>query len=215
MESTLRRAVGLLGAGFLVLGAVFPRPGAASDFYGAFTYQMSLPMGTTQDYIESGSFRGAGLDIHLMQSPRVSVGALLAWNVFHEETDRAITFDGSRGSPGAIGGAQNRYLNVFPMMASVHYYLGEAGKSARPFVGLGAGGFVVKQALDMGLSSIEETSWEWGVAPVAGVVLPIRPQTGILLNVRYNQAFTGEERLGEDFKLSYWSMNAGITWRGE
>ena len=185
----------------------FSIPASAQDWYGAVTYQVAFPTGDTKDFTNEVSFRGMGLDFRKAIQPNTTVGLNLGWNVFHERTTELLNV----GGMGHISGTQDRYINAFPIMLSAHRYLGQDGK-ARPYAGLSLGGFVVSQKFDLGLSSLKNDEWEWGFAPELGVVFPLPEARYVILNGKFNGAFTGESLGNSSFHLQYFSLNVGFAW---
>ena len=193
----------------LALAGYFLQPTsslAQGQWFGAATYEVSLPTGDAKKFTDATSFRGFGLDFRKAIQPGTTVGLFFGWNVFHERTSETIPLQ-----IGALTGVQDRYINSFPMMLNVHRYFGQEG-SARPYAGLNAGGFIVTQRLDIGLSSLQRDGWEWGLAPEVGVIIPLNYTTKFMINGKYNYAFTGESIANNDFKLAYWGLNAGFVW---
>ena len=179
-------------------------------WYGAATYQISVPFGDTKEIIDATSFIGFGLDFRYIFMEKTSVGFTLGWNVFHERSTETTQLDTQ--NPGAITGTQDNYLNSFPIMANIHYHFGERG-GIRPYVGLNAGGFYMLQEFAIGIVALENNGWEWGIAPEAGVIIPVDMEWGIMVNGKYNYAFTGESAVGTDINHSYLSLNIGFVWR--
>jgi outer membrane protein W len=180
------------------------------SWFGAATYQISIPLGDTKEYTDATSFRGVGLDFRYLIDRQYSVGLFFGWNVFYERRTETAQLDTQ--NPGALTGTQDRYLNSFPIMANVHYYFGESG-GIRPYVGLNAGGFIMLQEFAIGIVALENDRWEWGIAPEAGVIIPMDREWAIMVNGKYNYAFTGESALGTDINHSYVGLNIGFVWR--
>jgi len=176
------------------------------QWYGAFTYSVSIPTGDTKTFIEEISWRGIGLDYRYMIDRTYSVGLSFGWNVLYERSTRTTQTDN-----GAVTGTSDRTMNAFPIMANIHYYFGER-KSIRPYVGLNAGGYVMNQRFEIGVFAWERDSWEWGIAPEAGVVIPVERDFGIILNGKYNYALTGEDVFETTINHTYWQINAGFVW---
>jgi len=202
-----------LGVAILLAGACclgLPRAGHAQQWYGAATYQISFPLGDTKDRIDEVSYRGFGLDFRKTISPGTTAGLLFGWNVFYERTHETTQLE--TNPPGAVTGTQDRTLNVFPIMVGVHRYLGQRGR-ALPYAGVSAGGYIFLQRLGIGISVIDNDRWDWGIAPEAGVVVPLERGSVLVVNGRYNYAFTGESVGGEDINHQWWGINVGFAWR--
>jgi hypothetical protein len=175
-------------------------------WYGALTYSVSIPSGDTKTFTDEISWRGVGLDYRYLIDRQYSIGLFFGWNVFYQRTDKTTEIGN-----GAITGTSDRYINAFPIMANIHYYFGER-KSIRPYIGLNAGGYYMLQRFELGVAAWQEDQWQWGIAPEAGVVVPVERGFGIMLNGKYNYAFTGESVFGTDINNSYWQINAGVVW---
>ena len=115
--------------------------------------------------------------------------------------------------PGAVTGTQDRTLNVFPIMASVHRYLTQRGGKATPFFGVNAGGYIMLQRLAIGVVAIDNDRWDWGIAPEAGLIFHLQRGANLLVSGKYNYAFTGESVGGADINHQWWSLNMGFAWR--
>ncbi|HEY7751926.1 MAG TPA: hypothetical protein VH917_06505 [Ignavibacteriaceae bacterium] len=196
----------------IVIGIVCALPmnsALAQKWYGAATYQVSMPFGDTKEFTDEISWLGWGLEYRSTMDKNSTLGVMFGWNVFHERTSETAQFEGE--IPGAISGTQDRYINSFPIMASAHYYFLEKG-SPRPFVGLNAGGAYTMQRFAIGVSLIDTDRWVWGVAPEAGVIFPVDREFGIMLNARYNYYFPVEGPLGRDISHNYLGIGIGFIW---
>ena len=176
------------------------------QWYGALTYSVSIPSGDTKTFTDEISWRGVGLDYRYLIDRKFSIGLFFGWNVFYQRTDKTTQTDN-----GAVTGTSDRYINAFPIMANIHYYFGKR-KSIRPYVGLNAGGYIMNQRFAIGISAWQEDQWQWGIAPEAGLIIPVERDFGIMLNGKYNYAFTGQGVFGRDINNSYWQVNAGFVW---
>jgi hypothetical protein len=177
------------------------------QWFGALTYSVSIPSGDTKTFVDEISWRGVGLDYRYLIDRKYSVGLFFGWNVFYQRTNKTTEIEN-----GAVTGTSDRYLNFFPIMANIHYYFGER-KSVRPYVGLNAGGYYVNQRFAIGVFLWEDDSWQWAIAPEAGVAIPVERDFGILLNGKYNYAFTGQSVFGTDVNNSFWQVNVGVIWQ--
>jgi outer membrane protein W len=150
-----------------------------------------------------------GLNFRYLTSPNLTVGLYFGWHVFYERAFREINLE-QEGIPGTLSGSQDRWLNSFPMMLNAHFYLGDRG-DMRPYVGVNAGGFLFAQRIGLGVFTAHEDRWDWGIAPEVGIVVPTSRHTGLLLNARYQMAFTGEI-FGFDAMHEYYGFGVGFVW---
>src|SRR5688572_23953929 len=97
----------------------------------AVTYNIGFPSGDFNDYIDgSTSFRGVGLELFSMIKPTVAVGFEGAWSLFYKKANEKVYTEGTA----SISGAQFRYTNMVPLLATVKYFKTTDGP-AKPFVG--------------------------------------------------------------------------------
>jgi len=195
--------------GVLLLAAVsiiLPSRGSAQDWFSGATYEVSVPGGDLKDFADATSWLGFGLGFRKALNKNTTAGLFFGWHVFHEETRDLIQLEN-----GAASGLQNRYVNSFPIMLNYHYYLGRSG-DIRPYFGLNGGGYILLQRLDFGVYSFHQDSFEWGVIPEIGAVIPLSRDTSLLLQGKWTYAFTGKGIGGDDMKLQYWSITAGFAW---
>ena len=178
----------------------------AQDWFAMATYQISKGVGDTGEFIDDVSFIGAGLDMRKTLFGGTTAGVGMAWNVFHDRTEGVIDLE-----HGAVSGSQDRYINAFPIMVGLHQYIGNWRKSRIHF-GINGGGFLLVQTFRIGITEFEEDSWEWGVAPEAGVVVPIRTGAWFAINARYQWSPTPQTLLGHEYELTYYQINIGFMW---
>jgi hypothetical protein len=179
---------------------------SAQDWYGLATWNISFPTADTKEFVDETSFRGFNLEFRKAVDAATTVGIMSGWDVFHERTDETVEFEN-----GAVTGSQDRYINAFPIMLGVHRYLGERG-GTRPYLGVNAGGWVLIRTARIGISEIEEDSWDWGVIPEAGLVVPMSYGSSFIVNGRYQWSFTSQDLAGNDEDLTYWSIHIGFAW---
>ena len=156
----------------------------AQSFW-AFNWDMSKGSGDTGDFIGNFNFRGASLDGRYFVNDNISVGGHLGWNTLYEKlTDLPPIEIEKDGISGDISGTQRHYLNVFPVLATSHYYF-DSG-NVKPYIGIGLGGVWVEQRNEIGLTAFKSDSFGFGVQPEVGVFIPIGlNSTGINLAMKY------------------------------
>jgi hypothetical protein len=185
---------------------VLRTPVRAQDWFGMATWNISFPTEDTKKFVDEESFRGFGLEFRKEFRPATTIGIMGSWEVFHERVDESFTIGSA-----TVTGSQDRYINSFPIMLGLHRYFGEAG-GRQPYIGLNGGGFVVIQTLRLGIAEWETDTWEWGVMPEAGFIIPIDRGSAFVVNARYSLALTGEDLNDNDWNLSYWGIRAGFCW---
>ena len=202
----------------LAIFSLFPLASSVAQvghWYGAATYQVSFPTGDTKDFISDPSWRGFGLDFRYAVKKEMTVGFVTGWNIFYEQVQGTTQLETK--PPGAITALTNRYINFVPVMLNAHYYMGERGKY-RPYIGLCAGGYYVSQEFQIGIADVTTDSWEWGIAPELGVVIPVDRTWGILIAGKYNFLFTKETvfsgtQLEKEIQNGYWGIQVGVAWQ--
>lgn len=173
---------------------------AQSSFFG-MTYDVSIPTGDTEKYISGVQWRGFGLEGRWYTSKNITLGFAWDWNVFHESSLETAELE-----TGAVTGNQNRTINAFPFLFTAHYYL-KGGSFVQPYFGIGAGTYFVKKRLDVGIFTLEEEKWHFGVAPEIGFLFPMDLGFNILVKLKYNYMFES----GDAEAQSYLGINVGFA----
>lgn len=189
----------------IILSLLFGINLFAQDLLTGLTYSISIPTGETRDFTAKTSFKGLSIDLRKFISYNASIGFLVGWSAFEEETDKTIST-----SIGVLSGNQNRLTNAFPIMLTTHYYLGE-GKEFRPFIGIGAGMYYFYHQLEQVEENLESNKWHFGIAPEAGFVY-LLGSIYAFVNVRYNYAFSAENEITQiSTSQSYVTFNIGFA----
>jgi len=164
-------------------------------------YQISLPMGDTKEYIEETGFRGVGLEWRKQVDGPFSAGLSFNWNVFNEVRTEVAEID-----RGHVSGTQNRTINAFPMLVTGHYTFSPKS-DFRPFAGMGMGAYLIEEKLGIGIYSISDSNWHFGLAPEIGFLYSIGFNTNLFVSVRYNYALEA----GDAGSHSYIGLNIGFA----
>ena len=181
----------------------------AQDLLTGLTYSISIPTGNTSEYISKTSFAGLSIDLRKFFSHNASVGFLVGWSAFEEETNETIST-----SIGDVSGEQSRLINSFPIMITTDFYLGE-GREFRPFIGIGVGMYYfyhqLEHTLEITDGNLESSKWHFGVAPEVGFVYLLE-SIYAFVNVRYNYAFSAENEFTKvSTSQSYLTFNIGFA----
>jgi hypothetical protein len=196
------KAIHRIMAFALLLAALGGSPVFAQTFT-AVTYQPAQPLGNTQDFADNFGWRGIGLDFKKMVRDNVALGLSFGWQVFDQQTDEVVSAFGVD-----ISGDQFRYVNSFPLLANVSYFLGTPG-GVRPYLAANVGTYIMEHRLDIGLYTIHETNWHFGFGPEVGLAFPLRPDLAGVLMSRYNYALSA----GSVDEQSYLSVGIGLAWK--
>ncbi len=174
----------------------------AQDWYWGMSYGMATPLSSTKDFTSGTSWRNFGVDVLASLGPDRSLGVSFGWNVFDEVTTEVSSLERID-----IQGTQFRYINSFPMLATIRQFTGTRG-GIRPFFGLGVGTQLVKQRVDVGQWRITDDTWHFALAPEIGVVLPFGSDAKWFINGKYNYAVKASNRTEQNF-----AFNIGIAWQ--
>jgi outer membrane protein W len=153
----------------------------AQSGYLAATYNTAIPLGNSKDFISNASFRGFGVDGGYYVTKNLSVGLSFSWNGFYEDFPYQTYEVGTI----SITGLMWRYTNLFPLLATVKYYV-PTGIEFQPYFGLGVGTVITNTTTDFGIYSNTYRAWTFGLTPEVGFLYWFNSQTGIKLDATYN-----------------------------
>ena len=181
---------------------------------GSITYNMSLPTDKLSDFIDKPSFKGFGIEGRWFSNKKISFGLSFAWTVYDQRVSDLIQVVNG-GISGTVSGTQIRIVNSLPILATAHYYTGKRRDTFRIYFGTGAGMYYIKQRLEIGLVAFESNNWHFGLAPEVGVLINLNSDFTMILNTKYNYAFSAGEPLGggDDNSYAYWGINVGFVWQ--
>lgn len=156
----------------IVCGTINHSVGQGS--YWTINWDISTGVGETGDFIQNVNFRGVSVEGRSFISDNVSIGGFFAWDVMYDKVTNAKPIDVNvEGTPGHVSGTRVNYLNILPLLFTSHYYFKSEGtKKPTFYVGGGIGGVFVKQRSDIGLSSITDDSFGFGLQPEIGTHIP-------------------------------------------
>lgn len=171
----MKKIIYLIGL-FLII-----ETGAFAQGMFGISYDIGIPMGGTSDYVSKTSFRGFGIEGRGFITDYLSYGGSFNWAVFYDEVGPEL-FTGEDNA--TVYGKQFRYINSYPIMGTMHYYFGEWDET-RFYAGGGIGAHSINQRTDVGLYSIKNNYWTFGLAPEIGVLIPINYNSAFNLAVKY------------------------------
>lgn len=187
----------------LALPLVTPARAVAQDWLWSVTYGPTVPSGETKDFVDIGlGWRNIGVEGRKVMSENTTIGLAFGWNVFATKTGELINFDRID-----VSGEQFRYINAFPTLLTGHYYFGQRD-GIRPYVGAGVGAYYAEERLEIGLVAITADAWHFGLAPEAGLIVPLGWRARGLLQARYNWALKANNT-----EHTYWGFNVGFVFR--
>ena len=171
----------------------------------SISYDIGLPVGGTSDYISAPSFRGFGLEGRGFIKDNLSYGGSFNWTVLYEEVGpEEWTIPDSETS--TAYGKQYRFINSYPIMATMHYYFGE-WDATRLYAGGGIGAHIINQRTDAGLYTVDNNQWTLGLAPEIGVLIPISFGSSLNLSAKYQYAV----KANDQDAVSYLSFKIGFA----
>ncbi|NOR14472.1 MAG: outer membrane beta-barrel protein [Candidatus Aminicenantes bacterium] len=166
------------------------------------TYQVSVPMDNTKDFIDKASFVGFGVEGRRFIGDNFSLGLSFQWNTFREE----VRDEGLPSTP-EVNLNHNRDMSAYPLLLTTHAYLRPSEKFF-PYVGIGVGTFRIHQRADATTQVWKRDSWHWGVAPEVGFIAKIGFDVGLTASLKYNYALKTSEAPAQ----SYVTVVVGFLW---
>jgi len=167
-------------------------------------YSMGFSTGETSDYIGSPSFRGFNIDGRYFINDQFSLGGAFTWQTFYEKLAGASYTNDNL----TITGTQYRYLNAYPILFNAHYYLGYNIMKPRVYMGAGVGPYVMNQRTNVGIFSIENNYWHFGISPEIGLLYPFNENTKLNIGVKYHYVFKAKKTID----YSWFGLNIGFAW---
>ncbi|UCE41397.1 MAG: hypothetical protein JSV17_18530 [Candidatus Aminicenantes bacterium] len=198
----------------IVLAFVLSTPLKATDAITILTWNISVPFENSKEFSQdTKSFLGATLEYRMFAHTNVSLGAYVGWHVFNGETTRTIHVDtkGGEGLKADISGKQFRYINSFPLMLNLNFYIGNPN-GAQAYLGLGAGTMIIEERVELGIVAAKHWRWHIALAPEIGFKIPLGYNFHGLASVKYHHAFPAKRITGEKLSHSYISLNIGFVW---
>ncbi len=175
----------------------------AQQWYMGMSYGMTTPVSDTKAFTNSTSWRNWEFDMSAVVKPNTTVGMSVAWSVFNDVTETDSSIDGID-----VHVTKFRYINSVPILVNVRRFLAPRGR-VRPFIGVGVGPHLVKQRVDVGLSTLSENTWHFGVAPEVGLLVPLGAGVRGFINAKYNFTTSAGD---PSRKHSYFGLNLGFAW---
>jgi len=180
----------------------------AQQSYWTINWDISKGTGDTGDYIDKVSFSGLSFDGRYFVNEQLTIGGFFAWYGTNDKLKNEPPFEFHQdGTTGHISGTQVRYLNIFPVLITSHYYI-ESGSSFRPYIGLGLGSVYTEQRTEFGLNSFLSDSWAFGAQPELGAFIPFNSYSGAGINVALRYLYGSSA--GELDSLSMFSFAIGF-----
>ncbi len=161
---------------------IWALPSAKGQGYMLITYDASMPLGNTADYIDNISPRGGSFEAGKYISDRIGLSIKAGWHIFYEEFEKDTYTEDNV----TIYGKKLRFINSIPILLNIKYDFEDLDKIA-PYAKLGIGGYSFQKRTDLGLNSyVNENIWNLGAQPELGILSPISERIKLNFSVRYN-----------------------------
>jgi len=167
-------------------------------------YNVAVPAGNFQDFIDETSWRGWTGNLLYGINDRISVGLGTGFQDYYQKFPRAVY---SLREGGEISAVVTNSIQTIPLLAVAQYnFLPRA--VLQPYVGVGVGGNIIVFNQYLGEFSNSESTIGFALRPEAGVQIPIGKRGfGINVNGAYNyMPYTQNNMDG----LHNWAVGAGI-----
>lgn len=166
-------------------------------------WNVGFPLADMSDFIEDESYRGFRIGGRAFVYDYLSVGGEAGWQVFNGSWTGIQNIDGNID----VSGRQFRYMNIYPIMANAHFYLGEDG-GVRPYLGTNMGVTFINTRTEIGLWAVTENSTHFALAPEIGALIPVGVAgAGLNIGGRYDIAFKTNKL---DMNVQSFSMFLGF-----
>ena len=164
--------------------------------YTDVTYDMSVPLGNTSDFISKTSFRGMTFRVGRFVTDDLAVDVRFSWNTFYEAKDFE-TYTSEDGT-GSVTGKQFKYINSFPLTAGARYVLNSSSDFSPYFAG-GLGAYKINERTDMGIFYVEDMIWHFGLYPEIGFIYDFSYSVGLNVYARYDYAFKTQDATAHSY----------------
>ena len=177
--------------------------GFGQEFFTNLTYNMSVPLGSTKDFVGKTSFRGFSFELGRYITDEIAVDIRFSWHVFYEAYPFG-EYDLSDGTS-TIYGKPFKYINSFPMTVGIKYIFSSGGDFL-PYAGAGLGAYKINERTDMGIYYVENKQWHFGIYPEVGMFYQFSYSLGLNVFARYEYAF----KAGDTTSHSYINFGIGL-----
>ena len=175
----------------------------SQESFFAVNYTPSIPMGQTNSYIDNFSWRGIGFEHRHYIDALLTVGVNFGWQVYNKKLENYTEYFDN----GVLYANQYRYINTYPIMATVHYHLWPE-KYFRPYFGSGIGVYNIHKVTEMGLYTSSSRTWNFGIAPEVGVLYDLSTDINLIAGITYNYGF----KTSNSDAYSALNFKIGVVW---
>lgn len=134
----------------------------------SLNYQMSIPLGSSRDFVSKASFEGININWAYFVTNHLTVGVDFTYNNYHQKIGKQIYRPNDFT---AINAAQYRYTQVFPLKAQVKYFF-TPNRFIKTYAGLGIGALSAGEHTIIQDIDIWNNNWGFLVSPEIGMLIP-------------------------------------------
>jgi outer membrane protein len=169
-------------------------------------YNVSIPFGDLHEFIPTTGVAGFDAEFKTLVTDNIAVGGMLGYAGFYKKYDR----DTYEFENGALTSTIFKYYYTVPMRIVADYFI-SPGSFVQPFVGLSTGVNYNERRLEVGFYSLEDKSWNFVVAPEAGMIIPFGrfSEWGFSVKARYNYQIYDRDNFNS---LQYLDVALGFSY---
>jgi hypothetical protein len=149
----------------------------------SFNYNLSFPFGDLNDYVPSTGVKGFDVELKTFVTDNIAIGGMIGYQGFYKKYPRdTYSFEN-----GALTSTLFAYYWTIPIRVVADYFI-SPGSLIQPFIGLSTGVNYNERRLEVGFYYIDDKSWNYVIAPEAGLIIPLGKyaEWGFSVKARYN-----------------------------
>ena len=169
-------------------------------------YNLTFPLGDLHDFIPVTGVAGFDVEYKALVTDNIAIGGMIGYESFYKKYDRDTYYFEN----GALTSTIFKYYYTVPMRVVFDFFI-SPGSFVQPFVGLSTGVNYNERRLEVGFYALEDKSWNYVVAPEAGLIIPFGKfsEWGFSAKARYNyQVYDRDNFSG----LQYLDVSLGFTY---
>ena len=178
-------------------------------FNASLRYGVSLPFGTSRNYINTMSGTNALVTMEWQFPQNFSLGLQSGYQYNQQRLPRQVTDLGDGQSISAI---QTRTLTTTPVLATASYYFADPAASIRPYVQIAGGGAFVNYTNFYGTLTDTNKKFAGAIAPAIGVKVFGKREKGLggEIQAQYQNVFYNYNEIDNAANVM---LSAGLTYR--
>ncbi|MEZ0485462.1 hypothetical protein [Fibrella aquatica] len=177
-------------------------------FNGSIRYGVSMPMGTSKNYIDKLSPANVIATMEWQFPQKFSLGLQTGYQYSQQRLPRAIYDLGEE----TISAVQTRTLTLTPVMATASYYFSDPASAIRPYVQIAGGGAFVNYTNFYGTLSDANKKFAGAIAPAIGLKVfgQRESRLGGEVQAQYQNVFYNYNEINNAQNVM---LSAGLTYR--